>query len=184
MALIRWEPVRELNSIQTEMNRLFNSFFDGSAAAGGGQDPGRRWIPAMDLIQLGDEFVLRADLPGLSEQDVQIELQDGVLTISGERKVEHDDQSKGYLRVERSWGAFSRSLTLPDGIDPEAVRASFDRGVLEVRIPKPEARKPRKVAISVGGGESPTIEASVNSRSDGAEQAASAHDGQPAGATA
>ncbi len=183
MALIRWEPVRELNTIQTEMNRLFNSFFDSPAAAGG-PDPARRWIPAMDLVQSGDEFVLRADLPGLAERDVQIELQDGVLTISGERKVEHDDQSKGYLRVERSWGAFSRSLTLPEGIDPEAVRASFARGVLEVRIPKPEARKPRKVAISVGGGEPTTIEASASSRSEGAEHEASENEGQPAGAAA
>ncbi len=113
----------------------------------------RRWMPAMDLVETEEDFVLRADLPGLSEGDVNIELEDNVLTISGERKSEHEERKEGYYRVERASGTFSRSLTLPEGVDPEAVRASFDRGVLEVRIPKPEERKPRKVSISVGAGE-------------------------------
>ena len=154
MALIRWEPVRELNTIQSEMNRLFNTLFDAPAPANG---QARRWIPAMDLVETVDEFVLRADLPGLTEENVNIEFEDGVLTISGERKSEHEEKKEGFYRVERSYGSFSRSLTLPEGVDPDAVKASFDRGVLEVRIPKPEERKPRKVAISVGG-EPPAIE--------------------------
>ncbi|HEY2769177.1 MAG TPA: Hsp20/alpha crystallin family protein [Solirubrobacteraceae bacterium] len=155
MALIRWEPVRELNTIQSEMNRLFNTFFDTPTTTNGaGNRNFRRWIPAMDLVETEKDFVLRADLPGLSEEDVQIELEDNVLTIKGERKAEHEERKEGYYRVERSSGAFSRSLTLPEGVDAEAVEASFDRGVLEVRIPKPEQRKPRKVAISVGRGES------------------------------
>ncbi len=160
MALIRWEPARELNTIQQEMNRLFNTFFDAPVSGGGnGGSALRRWIPAMDVVETDDTFVLRADLPGLSESDVNIELEDNVLTISGERKSEHEERKEGYYRVERASGSFSRSLTLPEGVDPEAVRASFDRGVLEVRIPKPEERKPRKVAISVGGSEEPkTIE--------------------------
>jgi HSP20 family protein len=152
MALIRWEPVRELGTIQNEMNRLFNTLFDAPGTPAGGNGPAlRRWIPAMDLVETTDEFVLRADLPGLSEQDVQIELEDNVLTVSGERKAEHEERKEGYYRVERAWGSFSRSLTLPEGVDPEGVTASFDRGVLEVRISKPEQRKPRKVAINVGG---------------------------------
>jgi HSP20 family protein len=160
MALIRWEPVRELNTIQNEMNRLFNTFFETSGTQGGGQAAGRRWLPAMDLVESGEDFVLRADLPGLSENDVNIELEDNVLTVSGERKSEHEERKEGYYRLERASGAFSRSLTLPEGVDPEKVRASFDRGVLEVRIPKPEQRKPRKVTISAGGGEAKTIEGS------------------------
>ncbi|HLJ04118.1 MAG TPA: Hsp20/alpha crystallin family protein [Solirubrobacteraceae bacterium] len=167
MALIRWEPVRELNTIQNEMNRLFNTFFDtpgqhttGTAATA------RRWIPAMDLVETQDDFVLRADLPGLSEGDVNIELEDNVLTISGQRKAEHEENKEGYYRVERSWGSFSRSLTLPEGVNAEAVKAAFDRGVLEVRIPKPEQRKPRKVAISVGG-ETKTIEGTEHSEPNG-----------------
>ena len=149
MALIRWEPVRELGTIQNEMNRLFNTFFDTPSEANGAAL--RRWIPPMDLIETETEFVLRADLPGMSEGDVNIELDDTVLTISGERKSDHETRRAGYYRVERSSGAFRRSLTLPEGVDPESVRASFDRGVLEVTIPKPAQRLPRKVQISVGG---------------------------------
>jgi HSP20 family protein len=141
------------------MNRLFNTFFEGTPG-GNGSAAGRRWIPAMDLVETGDEFVLRADLPGVSGDDVKIELEGGVLTVSGERKVEREQNEQGYVRLERSAGSFTRSLTLPDGIDPDSIKASFDRGVLEVRIPKPERSKPRKVAISVGGGEQPAIEAS------------------------
>jgi HSP20 family protein len=169
MALIRWEPVRELNTIQSEMNRLFNTFFESQQAGGNGGSPMRRWIPAMDLVETEEDFVLRADLPGVNEKDVSIELEDNVLTISGQRKAEHEERKEGYYRVERASGAFSRSLTLPEGVDPESVRASFDRGVLEVRVPKPEERKPRKVSISVGGGEQPqTIEGSETAGSDNA----------------
>jgi HSP20 family protein len=183
MALIRWEPVRELNSIQSEMNRLFNTFFDAPATAGdrGGQTL-QRWIPPMDLVETEDDFVLRADLPGLSDGDVNIELENNLLTLSGERKAEHEESKEGYYRVERSWGTFSRSLTLPDGVDPDAVRAHFDRGVLEVRIPKPEARKPRKVSISVGGAQQNTIEGSTTSDAATSNGSQPIHDTEPAGA--
>ncbi len=159
MALIRWEPVRELNTIQNEMNRLFNTFFDTPTANGGTSPSLRRWLPPMDLLETGDHFVLRADLPGLSEGDVNIELEDNVLTISGERKAEHEDSKEGYYRVERASGSFSRSLTLPEGIEADGITASFHNGVLEVKVPKPEQRKPRKVAISVGS-TPPAIEGS------------------------
>jgi HSP20 family protein len=153
MALIRWEPVRELQTMQNEMNRLFNTFFDSPSGTGGNgaNTPLRRWIPAMDVVETGDHFVLRADLPGMSENNVNIELEDNVLTISGERKSEHEQRNEGYYRVERASGSFSRSLTLPEGVDPEGIQASFENGVLEVRIPKPEQQKPRKVQISLGG---------------------------------
>jgi HSP20 family protein len=158
MALVRWEPVRELTSLQSEMNRLFNSFFD--APAGAGNSVGaRRWVPAMDLVEADDHFVLKADLPGLDEKDVSIEVEGDVLTVSGERKEEHERTGEGFHRIERSFGGFRRSLTLPEGVDPESVTASFDKGVLQVRIPKPEERKPRRIAIQVGErGEPATIE--------------------------
>ncbi len=145
MALVRWEPVRELQSMQQEMNRLFNTFFD--APANGTTAP-RRWMPAMDLVEAEGQFVLTADLPGLSEDDVNMEVEDRVLTVSGERKSTHEATKDGYHRVERAFGTFSRSLTLPEGINAEAVEASFDRGVLEIRIPKPEQPKPRKISIA------------------------------------
>jgi HSP20 family protein len=148
MTLVRWEPLRELGTLQNEMNRLFNTVFDAPAPANG---MARRWMPAMDLVETEDHFVLRADLHGLSEEDVKIEFEDGTLTIAGERKSEHESKGEGYHRVERAFGSFSRSLTLPQGVDPEAVTASFDRGVLEVSIPKPEARKPKRIEIGAGG---------------------------------
>ncbi len=148
MAIVRWEPLRELSTLQNEMNRLFGTVFDTPTPSNGGAM--RRWMTAMDLMETEDHFVLRADLPGLSEEDVNIEVEDRVLTVSGERKAEHSETKDGYHRVERAFGSFSRSLTLPEGINPEAVSASFDRGVLEVQIPTPEERKPRKISIGVG----------------------------------
>jgi HSP20 family protein len=154
MAIVRWEPFRELSTIQSEMNRLFNSAFDAPTPGDGGSTL-RRWMPPMDLVETEDDFVLRADLPGMSEDDVKVEFEDGTLTISGERKSEHETKNEGYYRVERAYGSFSRSLTLPRGVDPERVTARFDKGVLEVRVPKPEERKPRRIEI---GGDRQTIE--------------------------
>jgi HSP20 family protein len=128
------------------MNRLFNTVFD--APSGSSGSVLRRWVPAMDLVEAENHYVLRADLPGMTEEDIQIEFEDGTLTVSGERKAEHEEREEGFHRVERSFGAFSRSLTLPKGIDADAVTASFDRGVLEIRVPKPEERKPRRITIS------------------------------------
>jgi HSP20 family protein len=150
MALIRWEPAREINSLQQEMNRLFNTFFEAPTSGGQAGNGARRWMPAMDLVETDEHFVLRADLPGLGHGDVDLSLEENVLTLSGERKAEHEERGEGFYRVERATGAFSRSLTLPEGVDGGAITARFDKGVLEVRIPKPEQRKPRKVQIEVG----------------------------------
>ena len=144
MTIVRWEPLRELSSLQNEMNRLFNTVFDTPVANTGN----RRWVPAMDLVETKEDFVLRADLPGMTQEEVKIELEDNVLTVSGERKAEHEDREEGFYRLERAFGAFSRSLTLPKGVRAEAVTASFANGVLEIRIPKPEQPKPRKITIS------------------------------------
>lgn len=157
MALMQWEPLSELGTIQTEMNRLFNTFFEGPPPGNGGG--GRRWLPAMDLVETEDDFVLRADLPGMSEDDVTIELQGNVLTLSGERKSEHDGDGTGYYRLERGWGQFTRSLTVPEGIDSKGITARFDRGILEVHIPKPEQQRPRRIAIAAAGDKQEAIEA-------------------------
>ena len=128
-----------------DLHRLVNTLFEESATS-------QRWVPAMDLVEADDHFVLKADLPGLAEGDVAIEVRDNALTISGERKAEHEKRERGWYRVERSFGRFSRSLTLPEGVDPDAISANFDRGVLEVTIPKPEQRKPRRIQIGGVGG--------------------------------
>ena len=148
MALVRWDPIRELDSLQGDMNRLFDRFFEGGRVANG--STARRWIPAMDLVETEDHLVLRGDLPGLTEDDIDIEIKDNVLTVSGERKAESEEKGEGYHRVERAFGSFSRSLSLPQGIDPEKVEAGFDKGVLEVRIPKPAEAKPTRVQIGKG----------------------------------
>jgi HSP20 family protein len=150
MALIRWEPV--------PMNRLFNNLFDTPTVASA---PARRFAPATDLIESETHYILRADLPGLSEDDVNIELDHNVLSVSGERKSEHQDRKQGYYRVERTYGSFRRSLRLPDGIDAGAITATFDKGVLEVSVPKPEQAKPHKVQI--------TVSASDTQATDGGE---------------
>ena len=145
--LVRPEPFSQ------EFSRLFNTLFE---PANGTTN---RWTPAMDLVEADDHFVLKADLPGLSEGDVSIEVQDNVLTVSGERKSEHERKERGWYRIERSFGRFSRSLTLPEGVDADKVTASFDRGVLEVRVPKPEEKKPKRVQIGVSNGNGqPAIE--------------------------
>jgi HSP20 family protein len=149
MALVRWEPV--------PMNRLINSLFDSATAPVTGATT-RRWLPATDLIESETHYVLRADLPGVSEGDISIELDHNVLTISGERKAETREQTGGYVRVERVSGSFRRSVRLPKGVDAEAITAAFDNGVLEVSVPKPEQPKPHTVKITVGAGEPEAIE--------------------------
>ncbi|UJA20659.1 Hsp20/alpha crystallin family protein [Thermoleophilia bacterium SCSIO 60948] len=162
MALVRWDGSREIDSLQSEMNRVFDAFF-GSGARSAAESRSRRWVPPMDLVEEGEELVLRADLPGVAEEDVSIEIKDGTLQISGERRSEIKDDRDGFVRVERAYGSFARSLTLPEGVEAEGVRADFDRGVLEVRIPKPKERLPHKVAI--GGGETAALNGSATEKS-------------------
>jgi HSP20 family protein len=143
-----------------EVNRLFNTLFDTGEAQ-------QRWTPAMDLVEAEDHFLLKADLPGLREDDVNIEISDNTLVISGERKAEHEAHERGWYRVERAFGRFNRSLTLPDGIDADAVSAEVDHGVLTVRIPKPEQRKPRRVEIKAaanGSGKPAAVEGSAGDK--------------------
>jgi HSP20 family protein len=179
MAIVRWDPGRDLDSLQGDVNRLFDSFFGRREA--GQATAARRWVPAMDLAETDDQLVLRADLPGLKRDDIEIEVKDNVLTVSGERKAEHEQKGEGFHRIERSFGRFSRSLGLPRGIDAKSMTASFENGVLEVRMPKPEERKATRIeiatearahdggaeAIEVGGGEG-SAEHSTGSEAVGA----------------
>jgi HSP20 family protein len=136
----------------TDFDRLFNTLFDRSAEA-------RSWTPPMDLVEAEDHFLLRADLPGLREEDVSIEVRDNTLRIAGERKAEHEQRERGWYRLERQFGKFSRALTLPEGINADTIEARFDHGVLEVRIPKPEEKKPRRIEIKAANGNGkPTVE--------------------------
>ena len=155
MALVRWDAGRDVDSLQSEMNRVFDAFFGTTRSGNGGA---RRWVPAMDLVEKDEQLILRADLPGLERDDVDIEVKDGVLTVSGERKVEDEQKADGYYRVERAYGSFARTLSLPEGIDAERITADFDKGVLEVRIPKPEERKAHRIRIGAGAVEGEATE--------------------------
>ncbi len=139
MALIRWEPV--------PMNRLFTSLFDTPT---GMTPPVRRFAPATDIVESDTHYILRADLPGVAEEDLSLKLDGDVLTIAGERRSQSEQRQGGYVRYERSSGSFRRSVRLPEGVDGDAIEANFDRGVLEVSIPKPERATPRSIAITVG----------------------------------
>lgn len=151
MAIVTWDPTRDLSLLQGDMNRLFERFFGGAAP----DSKSQRWMPSMDVSEEGEHFVLRADLPGLDQNDVSIEVQDRTLSISGERRYERKPEDDGgYYRLERSYGRFERSLTLPDGVDTDAIQASFDKGVLELRIPKPVEAKPRRIEIVATAGNS------------------------------
>ena len=149
-----------------EVDRLFDAFF------GGGEGGAQRWVPPMDLVEAEDHFVLKADLPGLTEADVAIEVHDGSLKISGERKAEHEATERGWYRVERSFGRFARTIALPEGVDPDAISAGFEHGVLEVRIPKPEQRKPRRVQIGTqaNGAGQPAVEGTAEERETAEEK--------------
>ena len=155
MALIRYAPARSYG-FATDVNRLFGSLFD--TPTGPGASALRRWVPATDLIEGESEFVLKADLPGLAKEDVKIEVVEGVLSISGERKSEHEDRKGGYYRIERASGSFMRSLRLPEGVDAGAITANFENGVLEIHVPKPAQPQPQRVEIAVGS-ERPAVEA-------------------------
>jgi HSP20 family protein len=149
MAIVRWEPARELATLQSEMSRLMNQFW-GAPDAGGGRN-GSAWLPALDVWETDDEIVLAVDLPGIEEKDISVEVDDGVLTVSGERSRETEEKNDRYYRFERRFGQFSRSVTLPQGIDPSTIKAEFTNGVLEVHVPKPEERKPTRIQIGERG---------------------------------
>ena len=162
MTIVRWEPLRELGTLQTEMNRLFNTAFDSPGQGNGGAL--RRWMPAMDLVET-DRPLRPPRRPAGHERGGR---QDRARGHHADRlrraQVRARVRSEGYYRVERAFGSFARTLTLPKGVDPEAVTASFDRGVLEIRVPKPEARKPRRIEI---GGARPPDDRGLRTRRPG-----------------
>lgn len=144
MALVHWDPTRELSLLQGDMNRLFERFMgEGSPTL----ERPRRWIPAVDIVESDGRFVIRADLPGMDPDDVDVEVLDGTLRITGERRSERRSEDAGVARLERSYGRFERILSLPDGVDADAIDATFDKGVLELTVPKPVESTPRRIDI-------------------------------------
>jgi HSP20 family protein len=149
MTIVRWmDPFRELSTIQERMNQLFEDFVGRTRGAREGELGVGAWAPSVDIRESDDEFIVTAELPGLEKDQVNVEYKDGVLTLRGERKQEREVKEENYHRMERSFGAFHRSFTLPGAIDEEKIGAKMKNGVLEIRLPKKEAAKPKQIKVA------------------------------------
>ena len=148
MAMVRWEPVRDLLTLQEKMNRMFEGSYRGTNeedwALGGS------WAPAVDIYEKDGNIVLKAELPGVDPKDVDVRVENNLLTLRGERKFDTEVKRDNYHRVERSYGAFSRSFTLPNVVDTGNIKAEYRDGVLHMTLPKREEAKPRQIQINVG----------------------------------
>ena len=144
-AITRWEPFHNLSALQEQVNRLF----EGSLPRRSDQSALTTWAPAVDIYETENELVLKADLPDVNEKDLDIRIESNILTIKGERKFEEKVNEDNYLRVERTYGSFSRSFSLPSTVDSGSIKADYKNGVLTVELPKRAESKPRQVKINV-----------------------------------
>ncbi|MFQ6039491.1 MAG: Hsp20/alpha crystallin family protein [Candidatus Poribacteria bacterium] len=153
MALMRWRdrgwPFRELDELREEMDRLFERTFGRTLPVHRETPVIRGWAPAVDMFERENEVVLRAEVPGMAKEDIDISVSGNTLTISGERKTEEEIKDEDYYHCERSYGRFQRALSLPQGVDAENIKASYKNGILEVTIPKQEEAKPKKIEVAV-----------------------------------
>jgi HSP20 family protein len=146
--LVRWDPFREIAALQNDMSRFLGAFRE-TGGNGGGSD--RTWVPALDVWETEDELVYAFDLPGIPEDKINVEFEDGVLTVSAERQRDDELKQDGFYRFERRVGSFARAISLPQGVSEEGIKANHTNGVLEVRVLKPEEAKPRRIEIGVSG---------------------------------
>ena len=149
MALIRWtDPFRDITTLQDRMNQLFGNFLERGYGREEGLGTGV-WMPAVDIYETKDAICVRAELPGMDKEAIGVEVKDGVLTLRGERKIEKEVKEESYHRIERLYGTFHRSFTLPSSVDGEKVTARMKDGVLQVDLPKKEHAKPKQIKIAV-----------------------------------
>ena len=138
MAIIRWDPFREMTQVQSQLNRLVDQVWNGRQES---------WLPAVDVFDTQEAVVLKAELPGMDPDDIQIEVEDNVLTNKGERKFEEEVDEERYYRVERRFGSFQRSLALPQGVKADEIAAAYEDGILTLTVPKAPERKPQRIAV-------------------------------------
>jgi HSP20 family protein len=148
--LVRFDPFRDITSLHNEVGRLMNGLLEGNGGSA------KSWVPAVDVWETDDELVCAFDLPGIPEDKISIELENGVLTVTGERERAEEVKDERFYRYERRFGTFQRTITLPQGVSEDAVKAEFKNGVLEVHVSKPEQPKPKRIPI--GSAEQATIE--------------------------
>jgi len=150
MAIVRWEPFRDLLAIQDRMNRIFDESFRGMNRQGDDDWAlGGAWAPLVDIYEREGNIELKAELPGVDSKDVDVRVENNVLTLRGERRIDKEVKRESYHRVERAYGSFSRSFTLPSMVDTERIKAEFKDGVLHLTLPKKEEAKPRQISIKV-----------------------------------
>ena len=152
--VVRWSPYRELATMQNEMSRLMNGLLEGNGRES------QTWVPALDVWETENELVYAFDLPGIPQDKINLEVEDGALTVSAERERQGEVSGERFYRFERRFGTFSRTIGLPQGVNEENIRAEFRDGVLEIHVPKPEQAKPRRIQIG-GSSEQRTIEGSA-----------------------
>jgi HSP20 family protein len=150
--LVRWDPFREVAVMQNQLSRLLTGSFE---SAGNGS---QSWVPTLDAWETDDELVYAFDLPGVPQDKISVEVEDGTLTVSAERERSQEVSEESYHRFERRFGSFARTVGLPQGITEDAINAAYKNGVLEIHVPKPEQVKPKKIQIANGGAETQTIE--------------------------
>ena len=148
MTLVRWDPFRELEDMSYRLNRMFSR---PALPQANGKETMivADWVPSVDVSETDGEYQIKAEIPDVKKEDVKVTLEDGVLTIQGQRKQEKEDKDTKYHRVERAYGSFVRSFTLPDLIDEQRVKAEFKNGVLNLQLPKSEKAKPKAIEVTV-----------------------------------
>ena len=156
MGVMRWDPFRDLLSVQDEMNQVFRR-----ALGTGEASEGRLWAPALDISERKDAYLVTVELPGVNPDDLEVTLEDGVLTIQGERRFSSESSDQQFHRVERRYGSFRRTVSLPTRTKADEIAAAFEQGVLEVVVPKAEEARPRKIQIS---GTKPAVEGSSTTK--------------------
>jgi HSP20 family protein len=154
--LVRWEPFREIAALQNEMSRFMNGLLEGNGRSN------QAWVPALDAWETDEELVYAVDLPGIPEDEISVELDEGALTISAEREQTQEKSEDRLYRYERRYGTFSRTVGVPQGVTEEDISAEYKHGVLEVHVKKPEQPKPKR--IQIGSGSRATIEGKSEKR--------------------
>ena len=157
MSVSRWDPFQDLLSIQDEMNQLFTRAF-GQQRPSESSGTQRMWAPALDISERKDAYVVAVEVPGMKPEELDITLEDGLLTIQGERRFTQESTDQQWHRVERRYGSFRRSITLPSQVQADRIEASFDNGVLEVVVPKAEEARPKKITVRPGAGGARQVE--------------------------